>query len=140
MEPPEGPGGRGDRHTDDGVQLAAEGGGEAAEREGKRVQTPKDWSGLQLAGQHASLLLQHQHRGEAGPGGPLLQDATTLLRPGHTQVRRQENSSCSCCNMLIKVLSHPGHGHSVCCIIGNWTCLHFSKTFLLQEASSVATN
>ena len=24
--------------------------------------------------------------------------------------------------MLMKVLSHQGHGKSKCCVIGNWTC------------------
>ena len=35
--------------------------------------------------------------------------------------------------MLMKLLSHPGHGDSKCCILGNWTCFSFlkmSKTLL----------
>ena len=30
--------------------------------------------------------------------------------------------------MLMKVLGHPGHGNSECCIVGNWTCFSFLKT------------
>lgn len=88
-EPPEGPGGRGHRHPDAGAQLAAEGDREAAAGEGERIPPPEDRRGLQLAGQHAALLLQHQHRGEAGAGGPVFQGAPALLRPGHPQVRPQ---------------------------------------------------
>lgn len=87
-EAPTGPGRRGHRHPDAGVQLAAEGGGEAAEREGHRVPAPQDRGGLQLAGQPAALLLQPLHRGAARPRGALLQGAAAVLRPGHTQVRR----------------------------------------------------
>jgi len=87
-EPPAGPGGRGHRHPDAGVQLAAEGGREAAARAGERGPAPEDRSGLQLAGQPAAVLLQHQHRGAARPGGALLQGAGAVLQPGRTQVRR----------------------------------------------------
>lgn len=93
-EPPAGPSRCGHRHADAGVQLAAEGGREAAEGEGEWVPAPQDRSGLQLAGQHAPLLLQHQHRGEARPGGPLLQGAAVLLRHGHPQVRTPETDHC----------------------------------------------
>ena len=35
--------------------------------------------------------------------------------------------------MLMKVLSHPGHGKSKCCIVGNWTCFSLLKTFHLSS-------
>ena len=27
--------------------------------------------------------------------------------------------------MLMKVLNHPGHGNSNCCVVGNWTWFRF---------------
>ena len=33
----------------------------------------------------------------------------------------------------MKVPSHPGHGDSRCCIVGNWTCLIFLMTFHLSS-------
>ena len=35
---------------------------------------------------------------------------------------------------LMKVLSHPGHGNSKCCIVGNWTCFSSDSS----ETSPVA--
>ena len=34
--------------------------------------------------------------------------------------------------MLMKVLIHPGHGKSKCCIVNKWTCLSFLKMFHLS--------
>ena len=31
--------------------------------------------------------------------------------------------------MLMKVLSHPGHGNSKCCTVVNWTCFSLLKMF-----------
>lgn len=78
--------------------MAAEGSREAPEGEGERVPAHEDRGGLQLAGQHAPLLFQHQHWGKTGPGGPLLQGAALLLWAGHPQVRetkRQKDFLCS---------------------------------------------
>ena len=36
-------------------------------------------------------------------------------------------------SVSVSVLSHPGHGKSRCCIVGNWTCLSFLKTFHLSS-------
>ena len=35
--------------------------------------------------------------------------------------------------LFMKVRSHPAHGTSRCCIVGNWTCFSFLKTFHLSS-------
>ena len=35
--------------------------------------------------------------------------------------------------MLMKVLSHPGHGNCKSYVVGNWTCFSFLKTFHLSS-------
>lgn len=86
-DPPAGSFRGGHGNADAGGELAAERGREATEGEGERVPTPQERCGLQLAGQHAPLLLQPLHHGETQPGGALLQGSTLLLRHTHTQVR-----------------------------------------------------
>ena len=42
--------------------------------------------------------------------------------------------------MLVKVLSHPGHGKPRCCIAVDWTCFSLLKMSLIQEASLLSRN
>ena len=63
----------------------------------------------------------------------IIQIQTALLNPPGAICL----NSLPCINtdkyMLMKLLSHPGHGKSSCCIVGNWTCFSFSKMFHLSS-------
>ena len=58
-----------------------------------------------------------------------------------SEFRTQYNTSTTQLK-LMKILSHPGHGNSKCCIMGNYGMFQFVEDVspLIQEASSVLTN
>ena len=45
-------------------------------------------------------------------------------------VVHSDNSTENC--LLMKVLSHPGHGNSKCSIVGSWTCFSSFKRIHLS--------
>ena len=62
---------------------------------------------------------------------PLALIASFQLKP----VVLQTNVRNVNCYMLVKVLSHAGHGKSKCCIVGNWACFSLLKTFQVSSNS-----
>ena len=73
----------------------------------------------------ASETFTQRRRRRIGTGSPHPNSSVNGARVGIT---------INAMHMLMKVLIHQGHGNFKCCIIANWTCFSFLKTFHLSSS------